>query len=305
MAYASSLLSILYGTIAPVFLIIGASWLIGRHLEVDPRTLSRLIIYLFSPALVFTSLANSELALGDIGAILLGAVAVCVGMAVIANGMARLLRFDRQLTSSFVLTVFIMNAVNFGYPFIEFAYGADGLAVAVVYGVGLSLAANTLGIYVASRGQFSTRDSIRNVLTTPLPYVLVAAVAVNYFNLAVPEPMMRATTVLSNAAIPAAMVVLGLQLRSATLRGRMVPLGATAVARFVIAPLFALALATVFGFGGLTRQVFVLESSMPSGVFSGVLATEYGADAEYATAAILVTTLMSVFTLSIMLLLTG
>lgn len=305
MAQTSSLFGILYGTITPLFLIIGAAWLVGQKVRVEPRTLSRLIIYLFSPALVFTSIARSDLALGEIGAILVGALLLCAGLATLASGAARLLRFERRLASTFVLTVFIMNAVNFGYPFVEFAFGADGLAVAVVYGVGLSLAANTLGIYVASRGRYSARDSLRNVLITPLPYALVTAVVVNYFNLTLPEPILRATGVLSAAAVPCALVILGLQLRSASLRGRLLPIGATAVARFVVAPVFALGLAALFGFGGLTRQVFVLEASMPTGVFSGVLATEYGVDAEYATAAILVTTLLSIVTLSVLLLLLG
>ena len=64
----------------------------------------------------------------------------------------------------------------------------------------------------------------------------------------------------------------------------------------------ALGVAALFGWAGLTRQVFVLEAAMPAGVLSGVLATEFGGDAEYSAGIILVTTLLSIVFMSALLL---
>jgi len=55
------------------------------------------------------------------------------------------------------------------------------------------------------------------------------------------------------------------------------------------------------GITGLTRQVILTESAMPTAVISGVLAAEFGADTEFVTATILVSTLLSIVTLSVLL----
>jgi predicted permease len=71
--------------------------------------------------------------------------------------------------------------------------------------------------------------------------------------------------------------------------------------RLLAAPLIALALALALGVSGLTRQVSIVQSAMPTAVFSGVLATEFGNDSDFVTAVILVSTLLSILTLSVLL----
>ena len=296
------MLQILFNTIAPIFLIISVAYLVSRKFPIDPRTLSRLSIYIFAPALVLSSIARSQMGAAEIGAIVLGAALVCALMGLIGNGLARLLRLERKLASTFTLTVLIMNAVNFGYPFITFAFGEVGLETAVLYGVGLSLAANTLGIYVASRGSQPVWRSLRNVFLTPLPYALLLGVVLSMTAAKLPLPLMRATNLLADATVPVALIILGLQLGTASVNGRIGPIFAASGTRLILGPLVGLLIASGLGLQGISRQVFVLESSMPAGVFSGVLATEYGGDAEFATATILVSTVLSAFTLGVILL---
>jgi predicted permease len=71
--------------------------------------------------------------------------------------------------------------------------------------------------------------------------------------------------------------------------------------RLVLAPLIAVFLTGLVVLPGLARQVVIVEASMPTAVMAGVLATEFGSDAEFATSVILVSTLVSVLTLSILL----
>jgi predicted permease len=191
-----------------------------------------------------------------------------------------------------------MNSVNFGFPFIEFAVGPAGLEVALPFFVGQVLMAYLLGTYVASRGRSSWKVAVRNVITLPMPYAFVLALALNVSGTALPGPILRATEVLGQGIVPAALVILGLQLRSARLRGLWSPILTATFTRFGVGVAVALGIAALFGWQGLTRQVFVLEASMPAGVLSGVLATEFGGNAEYSAGIILVTTLLSTVFLS-------
>jgi predicted permease len=275
--------------------------LVERRLTVDLRTLSRAVIDLYSPCLVLGSIARSDLQADEIGLILAMAALSSVVMAGVGWALARLGRFDRKLTSAFLLSVVLINAGNYGLPFNEFAFGAGGLQRAVVFFVVTAFTANTVGVYLASRGEASVRRSLLNVFTVPLPYATALGLVLNLGSLALPLPLDRAVTVLGQAAVPCMLLILGLQLSRSSVKGRMGPLLLAAAARLAIAPLVAVALAALLGLTGLTRQVSILEASMPSAVLAGVLATEFGSDAEFATAAILVSTLASVASLGILL----
>ena len=302
MAQLNALFTIIFNTVAPIFLIIGATVLLGRYRQLDARTLSRVSIYLLSPALILTNISQSGLGPAQLSPVLLAAIAVCITMAMIGALIARGLRYDRALASTFVLTVFIMNSVNFGLPYIEFAFGAEGLETAVVYTVGQALMAYLIGSYAASRGKSSIKTAVRNVLTIPMPYAFVLGLWLNATGRALPEPIMQAGRVLGQGIIPVALVILGLQLSGAHLKGRWRPILVATFTRFIIGAAVALSIAFLFGLQGLTRQVFVMEASMPAGVLSGVLSTEFGGDPAFAAATILVTTLSGALFLSILLL---
>lgn len=296
-------LDIVSNTLLPIFLIVGLGILVERYLTVDPRTLSRAVIYLFSPCLVLGSMAESELQADEVGLILAIAALSSAAMALVGWALARLGRFDRKLSSAFMLSVVLINAGNYGLPLNEFAFGAGGLQRAVVFFVVTAVTCNTLGVYLASRGEASVRRSLLNVLTVPLPYATALGLFLNLRGLALPLPLDRAVTVLGQAAVPCMLLILGLQLSRSSVKGRIGPILLAAAARLAIAPLVAIALAALLGLTGLTRQVSIVEASMPTAVTAGVLATEFGSDAEFVTAVILISTLASVVSLSVLLLL--
>ncbi len=120
-----------------------------------------------------------------------------------------------------------------------------------------------------------------------------------------PLPLDRAVSLLSDASIPAMLVVLGLQLqnnqrsynlRALFLAGGMRLLGGLGV---------GLVLASVFGLGGVAYNAGVLEASMPTAVMSTILATEYDAEPAFVTTAVFVSTLLSPLTLTPLLLILG
>jgi malate permease and related proteins len=298
MTQFNQLLTVIINTVVPIFVIIGVTILVSRYRTLDARTLSRVSIYLLSPALILTNISESGMGPGELSNILLAAMAVCSIMAVIATLITRSLKYDRAVASSFILTAFIMNSVNFGLPYIEFAFGQVGLEPAVVFTVGQAFVAYLVGTYVASRGQSSVGTAVRNVLTIPMPYAFALGLWLNATGRSLPGPILQAGEVLARGIIPVTLVILGLQLGGAHLRGRWRPIFVATVTRFGVGTAVAVGIALLFGLQGLTRQVFIMEASMPAGVLSGVLSTEFGGDPEFAAATILVTTLVSILYLS-------
>ncbi|GAB4572670.1 MAG: AEC family transporter [Anaerolineae bacterium] len=300
-----SVLSVAYSVISPIVITVALSALLARYLKPDPRALSSIIIYLFSPMLVLNSMANTELKANELAQII-GMVIVLAGvMSVIGFVAARWMRLDRRTESAFLMTAVLMNAGNYGIPLNEFAYGTPGMDRAVVYYVASALIANTYGVYLASRGTASVRDSILNVFKLPMVYCLVIGLALNATGTPLPLPLERASQVLGSAAVPGMLTLLGFQLARASLRGRLKPIMAAAGMRLLIAPAVAVGLVAVFGLSGLTRNVAIVESAMPTAVITSALAIQFDADGDFVAAAILFSTLASVLTLSVVLALLG
>lgn len=297
----SSVLTIIFTIIAPIFVIVGLAAFIGRRFAIDPRSLSRIVLYLFSPSLALTSLAHSDIQINEIGQILGMIVLLYLAMTLISLGLARLFRFERKLEGAFMLGVVVINAGNYGLPLTEFAFGKAGLQRAVLFYIITAVLANTLGIFLASKGNSSIRRSLLNIFTVPLPYATVLGLLINAGYLSLPVTIDRALSLLGQAAVPAMLVVLGLQLIRTSVRGRLGPILLATGTRLIIAPLIAFPLTALLDITGVTRQVVIIQASLPTAVISSILAAEFGSDVEFTAAVILVSTLASFLTVTILL----
>lgn len=297
----TSFFSVVYNVVGPIFLIIGLAVLFDRRFAPDPRPFSRAVIYLFTPCLVFSGIAQSDLQAEEFGLIVAMAGSFSVLMALAGWVLARLFGLGRELESSFLLSVVLINAGNYGMPLNEFAFGKSGLQRAIVFYVTTAVVVNTLGVYLASRGAASVRRSVLNVLTVPLPYATLLGYIVNVGQIALPLPLERGVTMVGQAAVPCMLFILGLQLSRTSVHSRIGPIALATFTRLVVSPLIAVPLAGLLGLSGLAWKVSIVEASMPTAVMSGVLATEFGGDAQFVTAVILVSTLASMLTLSVLL----
>lgn len=300
----STFFEIAVNIIAPIFLVVGVAVIADRRLHVDPRPLSQLVVYLFTPFMVLDGIANSDLDGSETGQIVLVALSVSLLMALVGYLVARAVRLDRRLVGVFVLSVTLINAGNYGIPLNRFAFGDAGEARAMIYFVITVAVSNTLGVFLASSGTVSARRALGNVLRVPLPYAVVLGFVLNGADVALPTPVGHAVELLAQAAIPAMLTVLGLQLSQASLQVKTLRTALLAAGmRLTVAPLIALLLVALVGMDGVARQVSLVQAGMPTAVIGGVLATEFGGreDAEFVTSVILLSTVLSMVTLSVLL----
>jgi len=297
----STLAEILYNIISPILLVVAVAFVADRHLDIDPRSLSRLLVYVFTPFLIFEGVAYSDLSGSEAGQLVAVAILMSVGIALAAWMVAHWTRLDRRTAAAFTLSATLINAGNYGLPLNRFAFGGAGEERALVFFIATVVVSYTLGVFLASFGNLSARLALRNVFSVPLVYAALLGVVVNLLNVDLPLPVTRAVGLMADASIPAMLAVLGVQLSRASVRGRIQPIVLASALRLLLGPLIAVGLVALLGLEGLTRQVAIVQSAMPTAVVTGVLAIEFGADAELVTATILVSTVASVITLSVLL----
>jgi len=259
------------------------------------------VLYVLSPALVFNSLSKPDLRSAGFEQIVVFELLVTAILGVLVWLLTRLLRFDRALESTFLLTTLFVNAGNYGIPLNRFAFGVEGEQRAVMYFAASSLLINTLAVFIASRGQATLRQSLVNVLKVPIIYAALLALIVNLGGLALPTPLARPIELAGNAAVPVMLLTLGIELSRSKAGDQMGLVLFASLLRLVAAAFIAIGLATSMGLQGVTRQVAIVEASMPTAVFTTILATEFDARPGFVTSVVLVTTLASVVTLTILL----
>jgi len=294
----SELFTLFFDNLFPILLAAIIGFALAKWLNINPRALSQVVFYVFSPILVFRLITNSQVSNQDILRTLVIAVILMLVIGLLTWLISKILRFERKMMSAVIITAIFMNAGNYGLPLTSFAFGDQALAFASVFFVMNAMFTNTVGIVIASSGSTSVLNAIKGLLKYPAIYSLVIGILFLQFGWQLPSGFDRTVTLLSNAAIPCMLVLLGMQLVNIHLDGHIKPLILTSSMRLLIAPALAIGLTRLFGMSGPAYQAVVIEAAMPVAVLTTILATEFDTEPTFVTTAVLVTTLLSPFTLT-------
>lgn len=292
------LLAIFVSDILPIFLIAGVGYLLARYLDASVKTLAHVVFYALVPCLVFRLLVSSPMAGVPFGRMAALALLVCAVMGLVGRLVAIPLRLARPELTAFLLVVMLSNAGNYGLPVVLFAFGPEAMPHATVYFVTSSMLTYTVGVFLAATGRRSARRALAGILRAPAIYGLMAALLVLAFGLTVPVAVMRPVGLLSDAALPTMILVLGMQLERATLPARPSLVAVAVGLSLVVAPMVSLGLAWFLGLSGPARQAGVLLASMPVAVVTTILALEFDVSPPFVTSAVFVSTLLSPLTLT-------
>lgn len=291
--------------ILPIILLSGAGFVLGKLLHIDPRSLGRVVFYVFSPVLLFNLLVHNELRMGEAAIVIAFALCLILSMGGLTWLIGSLFALERPALVAIVITTMFANTGNYGLPLVSFAFGEQALSYAAIYFVTTTLLFYTLGVFLASLGHMTIRQAALGLFRIPTLYAVLLAILMNMWNVSLPVPIARAVELAAGGTIPLMLVLLGVQLTQVEIAGSHRPLQVSVALRLVFAPLAALLLASLLGLQGPSLQAGVTQASMPSMVSATVLAAEYQLDSRLVTAVVFISTLLSPFTLTPLLVFLG
>jgi malate permease and related proteins len=252
------LLGLFFNNLFPILLAAVIGFALAKWLKINPRPLSQVVFYVFSPILVFNLLTSSQLSNLDILKTAGFALIMLVIVGLITWLLGSILHLNRSILAAVLITSMFMNAGNYGLPLTSFAFGEAALAFASVFFVVNALFTNTVGIVIASSGKMSVVEAIKGLVKFPAIYALIAGVIFLQFKWQLPSGLDRTVTLLSNAAIPCMLVLLGMQLVNIKLDGHIKPLILTSGMRLLVAPAIAFGLSLLFKLSTPAQQAVVL-----------------------------------------------
>ncbi len=294
----NDLFSVFASDLLPIFVIAGAGFALARWLKASAVTLTHVVFYALLPCFAFRLLISSVATGRRFGLMVALAVLVMLTMAAAGVLLSLALRLSRAESTVFLLVVMFSNGGNYGLPVVSFAFGEEALSYGTVFFLTGSVLTNTVGAFLAAAGRRSLRTAATSVLKMPAIYGMAAAGVVLATGISMPTPLLRPITMLSDAALPLMILVLGMQLERASTPKRPALVAAAVCVSLLVAPLVALGLTSMFGVTGAARQAIVVLSSMPVAVATTILAVEFDASPDFVTSAVFLSTLLSPITLT-------
>jgi predicted permease len=280
--------------IAPVLVgvLVGFGWQRLR-LPFDRDFLTQLVMFVGVPCLILDGIAGLTTPPATFLSMVGYAIVVLATCGVVGAVALRLLG---QPLRSYLPPIAFGNSGNLGLPLCLFAFGSEGLGLAI----GFYLVGSVTQFLIGPL--FQGRQPVwRTLLTTPVNYAAAAGLALLATGTKLPLWVGNSISLLAGMAIPLMLVALGHALGSFGVQRLPVAAG-IATARLGLGFAAGWALTLVLGLEGTARGVVIIESAMPVAVFNYLLAARYDRHPADVAGAILVSTLLSFATLPLLLL---
>ena len=278
---------------APVFFCAALGYIWARSgWAWDNDMATRLIAAIGTPCLVLTILPRvdpSESTFRELSLATMAAIATWGVIGVIA------LKVFKLRYSTYLPSIMFPNTGNMGASLSLFAFGKEGLALAIVYMSTTMFFHFSLGITIAA-GSFS----VKRLARTPILHSVAISLVMIAFGWHLPKWAHNTVELIGGLTFPMMLIALGVSLSALRPANLMRSLWIS-VPRLALGFGVGLALATVLGFEGSARGVLILECSMPPAVFNYLLAEQYGTGPEEVASLVLVSTVFSFLTLPLLL----
>jgi len=262
-------------------------YLFGRTKKIDLTAITSFIIYISTPCLITSSLAEKPIDIVLSGKIFLATLGVVGGS--LAVGYLTL-KISNLSIKVYLPPILFANTGNMGLPLVLFAFGDEGFSIGILYMVAMTILHYTLGIAILS----FDRDRLE-IFKLPLIYAALGGIIISVFKIELPPFILRPIGLLGDAAIPLMIFALGYKLSEITISSFKKSFFFGSL-RIILGFFFGIAVARLLGLVGVSWGVVVLDSSMPPAVFNFVLAERYTKESEEVASIILAGTVVSVVT---------
>ena len=285
--------------ILPLYFIILLGFIAGRKLSVKKESVAPLLIYIIIPLVIFNSVLKSEVSMNTFS-IPLVFYSLCCLMGLLFYHIGRY--FWKDSTKNILaFAAGSGNAAYFGTPVAIAIFSEKILGIVVLCVLGVILYENTVGFYLAARGNFSVREALKKIVKLPSIYAFIIALTVNSLHLDFGQAYLSTVQVFQGALSFLGMVVIGLgmsNIQKSSIDYKFISL--TFISKFIawpiiMASLIAIDRAVLGIFSTEVHNVMILLSIIPVAANTVAYATQLNAQPEKAALAVFLSTIFALF----------
>ncbi len=271
--------------------------------EKGSAVLSTLVVHVFNPALIISSVCEGGLQTqGDtvIEAIICGVFlyALLILIAIVVYMRSKALKEEVSICKMIVI---FSNTAFVGYPILRALYGDFAVFVFSLMHLPFNILIFTYGRSLLQKGNHQ-KMTVKDIFSIGTVSSVVALIL--YFgNISVPVRVADFFGILGDACVPLSMIVIGVSLAHASWKNVLKSKNINMVVflRLIVLPILIAWITLPLPISTFNRELLVISGALPAGSMIVVLAKEYKANDGLASAGVFLTTLLSVVTIPLML----
>lgn len=267
------------------------------------KKLSELILQVTQPLLIITSFnfGLSKEMLRNVGLIFLLSMSIHVFSMVV--GQILYFRYPDTTKSVLKYVTVFSNCGFMGFPVLESILGSIGIFYGSIYAIPFNMLTLSYGVAVFTGKRY--KDTLKKIVFHPVIISVVVGMILFLLQLKLPAPLYNAASMVGSMTSPLSMLIVGAVLANMPIRemfkGFSVYYGS--VVRLLLLPVLVMEVLRFFALPDDILNTCVILTAMPAAVNTVIFAEKYGGDAELASRFVGISTVLSVFTIPLIMLL--
>ena len=299
-------LSNLFNRMIVLFIYIVIGFIAAKCRIIDDDTVkkvNKVLLYVGQPAMIISSVLNSELSMGLGDIVLLFCLAMLMQSILVAIGFATTPLYVRKKEDRglFRFMIAFGNTGFMGIPVISALFGPSAVFMASICLVPFFLFVYSVGI-VQLKGRTPGEKIDFRFLLNPALISTFTAVVLFFLPFKLPGVVLEAASGLSGILIPMSMVIIGANLGMSKFSELFVDwrMYVMCFVKLILSPVVMFAICSLFVRNEVFLGILVVSAAMPVAVLASMLSTEYGTDIQVASRGVFISTLLSLVTIPIM-----
>ena len=285
----STLLSIIF-----VYLFILLGYLARRIFKEDmsTRTLTLMSVYFLQPFVTIWGFSTAKLHMEHIY-VPLFYLAIILVLLLPTIFLGKLIFTDIKERAIFSIAGFVGNTGNIGIPLGIALFGEQSVIYTTLINIANVFVVYIIGVYIYSRGSFSIKASLLNIVKIPIIPASIIAILININNIRLSPEIEEFFKMGAYAGIVLQLFLLGTFLQGIRVRELHPKLFiGTVTQKFIVVPLFTFIVLQFTDLPPLVESVIFMEMMVPLAVANINLASLYDCRPKDVTSLILITTLL-------------
>lgn len=260
--------------------------------KIDDRTITLLSVYFLQIFLTFWGLLKRPIDTSLVMAPLLYLGITLIALALMVP-LVRLFFSEQKERSIATIAALIGNTGNLGIPLGIAIFGEESIPYTTLINLMNVFIVYTFGVYYYSRGSFSIRDSLMNIVKLP---ILWAALIAIYLNLVgyTPSPVIDKTLQMgAYASMVVQLLLFGIYLYGTKVQSiNRLLIGWVNGVKFITVPLITYAVLSFVEMESMVKGILFLQMMMPLAVANVNLGSLYDCRPRDITALVMITSLL-------------
>ena len=285
----STLLSIIF---VYVFILLGYMAKRIFKEEMNPKTLTLMSVYFLQPFVTVWGFSTAKLHTEHLFVPLIY-LAIILVLLLPTIALGRLIFSDPKKRAIFSIAGFVGNTGNIGIPLGIALFGEQSVIYTTLINIANVFVVYIIGVYIYSRGSFSIKDSLFNIVKIPIIPASVIAILINVNDVALSPQIEEFFKMGAYAGIVLQLFLLGTFLQGIKIRELHPKLFMGTIGqKFILVPLATALILSLTNLPLLVRGIILMEMMTPLAVANINLASLYDCRPKDVTSLILLSTLL-------------